>query len=165
MCRSLTGGWCGWCLTQRLPQDERQDATMLVVVDLDGRVDAHADQGCLGRSVPAVNDERRVLARAELSLQADDVVRFAAVEVKRLGARSLFELQWEHTHTDEVRAMDPLETLRDHGAHAEETGAFSRPVARPTRPVLPPGHAPPRRAVLLLLHAPAVPPHLPPPSP
>jgi hypothetical protein len=40
------------------------------------------------------------------------------------------ELQRQHAHADQVRAVDALEAFDDHGAHAEQGGALRRPVAR-----------------------------------
>src|SRR6185437_11522461 len=38
--------------------------------------------------------------------------------------------QRHHAHPDEIRAMDALETEREHGAHTEEGHALCRPIAR-----------------------------------
>ena len=40
------------------------------------------------------------------------------------------ELQRQHAHADEVGAVDALEALGDHRAHAEQPRALRRPVAR-----------------------------------
>ena len=39
------------------------------------------------------------------------------------------ELERQHAHADEVRTVDALEALGDHGADAEEQGALGGPVA------------------------------------
>ena len=47
------------------------------------------------------------------------------------------ELQRQHAHADQVRAVDALEALRDHRPHAEQLRALGGPVARGARAVLP----------------------------
>ena len=59
-----------------------------------------------------------------------------AGQPERLGRLAVGELQRQHAHADEVRAVDALERLRDHGAHAEQVRALRRPVARRARAVL-----------------------------
>ena len=46
------------------------------------------------------------------------------------------ELQRQHAHADEVRPVDPLEALGEHGAHAEQSRALRRPVTRRAGAVL-----------------------------
>src|SRR5215470_13355706 len=53
---------------QQLAQDERQDATVQVVVDLDRRIDAQQHRYLLLRSVLAVDDERDVHLRTNARL-------------------------------------------------------------------------------------------------
>ena len=42
----------------------------------------------------------------------------------------VLEQERQHAHADEVGAMDALEALGDHRAHAEQLRALGRPVAR-----------------------------------
>src|SRR5437899_1684016 len=51
------------CDRQQLPQDVRQNPAVLVVVDLDRRVDAQCHWHVLGCAVRAMNHERDVLLR------------------------------------------------------------------------------------------------------
>jgi hypothetical protein len=63
------------------------------------------------------------------------------------------ELQRQHAHADEVRAVDALEALDDHRAHAEQVGALGRPVAARAGAVFLAGDDHQRRAVGLVLIA------------
>src|SRR5262249_31699991 len=40
------------------------------------------------------------------------------------------ELQWQDTHSDEIRPMTALEALGTHRLNAQEHHTFSRPIAR-----------------------------------
>src|SRR4051812_42405185 len=87
----------------QLPQYERQDASVLVVVDFDRRVDADDQRGGFRRSVCAMNDQRRFLAGAEIAGDAGDVEGLGAIEGQRLRVCAFFELQREDAHADQVR--------------------------------------------------------------
>src|SRR5436190_2247424 len=113
----------------QLPEHERQDAAVHVVVDFDRRVDAHDDGDFVGRSGAAMNPQRGLLHRTQSAFDADDVERLRAVERQRLRARSFVELQRENAHADEVGAVNALEALGDDGADAEEARAFGGPIA------------------------------------
>jgi hypothetical protein len=67
----------------QLPQHERQNPSMLVVIDFDRRVDADDQRDVFRRSVRAMNDQRRFLARAEIASDSGDVERLGAVESQR----------------------------------------------------------------------------------
>src|SRR5256885_1704107 len=82
-----------------------------------------------GGSTTSHDGKLPALLPSQLSGDPGDVERFGAVEAERVRVRPLFELQRKHAHANEVRAMDALETLRDHRAHAEELGALGGPIA------------------------------------
>src|SRR6266540_4174440 len=63
-----------------LAQHERQDAAVLVVVDLDRRVDPQQQRDFLHAAVGSPDHERRVLLRPDLSLDAADIDGFVAFE-------------------------------------------------------------------------------------
>src|SRR4029450_9130184 len=48
----------------------------------------------------------------------------------------LGELEWQHAHPNEVRSVDPLVRLRDHGLNPEQRRALRGPVPRGARTVL-----------------------------
>src|SRR5690606_18776271 len=70
------------------------------------------------------------------AFETRDRVALLAREPEALGALAVAELQREDTHSDEVRAVDALERLCDHGAYSEQEGSLRRPVARRARTVL-----------------------------
>ena len=59
--------------SHKLPQHERQDPAVTVVVDFDRGVDAHAYGDVLGRAVAAVDDEGGVLATETFQFQCSEV--------------------------------------------------------------------------------------------
>src|SRR5881394_3358564 len=102
---------------------------MNVVIHLDRRIDPHDHADVLRGAVLAANAQRYLLSRTKTAADAGDVEGLAAVEAEGLSVDSFLELQREDAHADEVRAVDALETLRNHGADAEELRALGGPVA------------------------------------
>src|SRR6266853_1423073 len=126
----------GTRFSEYFTQHEGQDAAVLVVVDLDRRVDAQQQRHFLHAAVGSPDHERRVLLRPDLALDAANVEGLVAFDPERRDRVAAFELEGEHAHADEVRAMDALEALHDHRAHAEEQCPLRGPVARASRAVL-----------------------------
>src|SRR5216684_4957320 len=122
-------------LAENLAQYERQDAAVLVVVHLDRRVDAQQQRDFLDAAVGSPDHEGRILLRLDLALGAANVDGFVALDAQGRNRVAALELEGQHAHADEVRAVDALEALHDHRAHAEEQRAFCRPVARAARSV------------------------------
>src|SRR5438105_4622038 len=148
-------------LRDELTKDEGEYAAVSVIFDLNRRVYAERDGNFLLVAVGAANAKRQVLARRYLAaFQAHDVEDLRAVEPKRLGVRALFELEREHAHADEVRAVYALEALGDDGAHAQEKRPLRRPVARTARAVLLPCEDDERDARRLIVHGCVVDGHL-----
>src|SRR5262249_11073239 len=81
-----------------------------------------------------------------------DVESLGTVQPERLRARAFFELQRQHAHPDQVRAVNALEALRDDGAHAQQFSPLRRPIARATRAVLLPGDDHQRDAARLVTY-------------
>src|SRR5712692_3913768 len=105
---------------EEIAQHERQDAAVLVVVHLDRGVDAQQQRDFLHAAVGSPDHQRRVLLRPDLSLDAANVDGFVAFDAERLDHVAALELEGEHAHADQVRAVDALEALRDHRAHTEQ---------------------------------------------
>jgi DNA-binding NtrC family response regulator len=115
-------------LADQLAQDRLENAAVAVVVDLDRGVEAagHAH----GRRLPgALHLHDHVLPRPDLAADAAHREDLLAVEAQGLRVLPGLELQGQHAHAHEVRAVDPLVALRDDGPHAEEQGALRGPVA------------------------------------
>src|SRR6266568_3583602 len=68
--------------SENLAQHERQDAAVLVVIDLDRRVDAQQQRDFLHASVGSSDHERRVLLRPDLALDAANVDGFVAFDAQ-----------------------------------------------------------------------------------
>src|SRR6266581_365810 len=115
---------------EKIAQHERKNPTVHVVIHLDRRVDAQQHLDVLLRSVLAADDERRFLLRPDARFDAGNVDDLVPLDSERLHRIVAGELEREHAHADEVRAVDALEALHDHRAHAEKQRAFRGPVAR-----------------------------------
>src|SRR5262249_8629124 len=70
------------------------------------------------------------LARLDLTVQAPDGNLLVALEIERLPGRSLLEAEWEHSHPNEIGAVNALERLANDGGDAEQVGALGGPIAR-----------------------------------
>ena len=107
---------------------------MLEVADLVRRVDT--DGGLEGDVVGPLAGCRD-LDRLGLSvLEVTDLEGLLAGEAERIDRFSFWELQRQHTHPDQVGAVDPLEALGDHRTDTEQIGALGCPVTGGTRAVL-----------------------------
>src|ERR1700752_4780894 len=60
---------------------------------------------------------------------ACDLEYFVTCQTQRFAVLSWLEFQRQHTHPDEVAAVDAFVALGDNRAHAEQTLAFRRPIA------------------------------------
>src|SRR5919107_4751926 len=111
-----------------------QDAAVPVVVRLAGRVDA--DVGVeLDVRVGAHRHRAGDVAVVERG-DAGDGERLRAGQAERLGVGLGRELQRQHTHADQVRAVDALERLGDDRPHTQQHRALGRPVPRRAGAVL-----------------------------
>ena len=70
----------------------------------------------------------RHLARTGV-LDALDRELLAPREPEGFGALAVRELQRQDAHHQQIRAVDPLVALGDHGAHAEQVRPLRSPVA------------------------------------
>ena len=61
---------------------------------------------------------------------AGDVEGFFPGQTEGFGGLAFGELQRQHAHADQVGPVDPLIGFGDDGFHAEQRGAFGRPVPR-----------------------------------
>jgi len=131
-----------------------------VVVDFDGGVDAEFNGLFEFGAVFARDGEGHILAGLDAVAETGDVVGLGAVEVERLGADSVGELEREDAHADEVGAVDAFEALGDDGFDSEEAGAFGGPVATGAGAVFLSGEYDERGAGGLVCHAGVVDAHL-----
>src|SRR5690348_17316740 len=95
-----------------------QDAAVPEIFELVERIDTAQQRHLVGLAVGAVNPAKELGARLQALGDAENVEALGAVELQGLTILAFLELQGEHRHADEIRAMDALETLDDHRAHA-----------------------------------------------
>src|SRR5262249_14238955 len=146
--------------SDQLTQDVRQNTAVLVVINLNRRINTKLDWDLFFGPAGAMNDQRDILLGLDPIAQSDDIEGFRAEEVERVRADAFIELKWQHAHSDQVAAMNPLEALSDDRAHAQQARAFRRPIARTARAVFLTGDHDQRRAFGLILHRRVVDAHL-----
>ena len=95
-------------LFQKLAQDVGQDAAAEVVVYFNRGVDAKRQRDFLGAAIGAVDDQFYVHLGTDAIGEAAQVERLGAVEAKRLGVDSVFELTGQDAHADQIGAVDAL---------------------------------------------------------
>src|SRR5690349_12147238 len=137
--------------SNQFPQHEWKNSTVLVVIDLDWRIDSAQRRNRLLRSVLARDDERHLLLRADVGRHVD-VEQFIAFDSQRFSRFAAGELQRQHAHADEIGAVDPFEAFRDDRLDAQKLRAFGRPVARAAGAVFFAAEHDGRHALLLILH-------------
>ena len=126
---------------------------MPVVVDLDGRIDAELDRLFNNGTVLARDAQGHVLTRRDIIGQPEDIGDLCAVKAQGLSGDSLRELKRKDAHSDEVRAMNALETLGHDGFHAKKARALGSPVAAGAGSVFLTGEDDERNSVSLVGHA------------
>src|SRR3954453_3445389 len=142
----------GLSLRHQLPEHERKNAAVLVVIDFDRRIDSYRYRHFIGSATRMPDYQRHFLPGTQRMTDTGDVEHFAAGEAEGLRTGPFLELQRQHAHADEIRAMDALEALRDDCADAEELGAFRGPVAGGAGAVLLSGEHDQRSPLLLIAH-------------
>src|SRR6185436_3647779 len=148
------------CFARRrqLAQHVVQDAAMLEVLALLRSVDAHAHFELDRRARRGRCNDGDDFRRA--AVQPDDLERLLAGQAERLRVLAFLELQRQHAHADQVRAVDALEAFGNYGLHAEQHRAFRSPVARRAGAVLLAGQHDERRAFLFVAHRGVIDAHL-----
>src|SRR5688572_7466249 len=92
----------------QLPQHVRQDAAVLVVVQLFRGVDAGADRETLLRA-RRLRDHGQLRARRRRVVESFDGVLLESGEAKGLARLTVDELEREYSHPNQVRAVNTLE--------------------------------------------------------
>src|SRR2546427_8808443 len=65
-----------------------------------------------------------------------DVECFEACKAEGSRVLSLSELQRQHSHANQIAAVNPLEAFRNYSFDTQQPGALRRPVPRRARPIL-----------------------------
>jgi hypothetical protein len=115
--------------SQKPPEHKRKNAAVLVVVDLDRRVDAQRHRQLLAAAIGARHHQLRVASRSQQRI-GNHVDQLVALQAQRLPGVAPLELQGQNAHADQVAAVDALEALGDHGLDAQQLRTLGRPVAR-----------------------------------
>src|SRR5688572_24914983 len=102
---------------------------MRVIINLYRSVDAELERYLLDLAVVALYRHRHVLHRRDGFLDAGDIDSFRTVELERLGAGAVLELQRQHAHEYQIGAVDALEVAHDYRLDSQQQGTLSCPVA------------------------------------
>src|SRR5690348_15276761 len=121
---------CVSALLKHLAQNVVEDAAVLVVGDLEGRIDAGYSGEILFFALRVARENFYFLLRLELFAQSLEIEKFETGESQRFEIFTGHEFQRKHAHADKIAAMDALETFGQHRANTEKQRSFSRPVAR-----------------------------------
>src|SRR4051812_30565850 len=109
---------------------------MAEIVDLALRIETREQPQALALAVAGRDRALEPAPRRYAAADAGDVEHLIAFEPERLARHAGGEVERQHAHPDEVRAVDALEALGDDRAHAEQARALRGPVARGPRAVL-----------------------------
>src|SRR3546814_20382475 len=106
------------------------DLAVSVVLDFVGGIDAAKHRDLLRLAVRAVDGQGQLHARLEAARHAGDIEGLLAGELQRMAAGALNELQWQHAHAHQVRAVDASDGLEDYRIPVDQTTAPRGPVAQ-----------------------------------
>ena len=119
----------------QLSQHIRQNAAVAVVLDFLRRIDSDQHVELLYGAICGSRGYRRFLRCRQPFRHARNRITLNSRQSQRVASLARHELQRKHAHADQIRAMDALEALRNHGANAQQQNAFRGPVARRSRAV------------------------------
>src|SRR5947208_9771523 len=105
------GTGCGSGGLHHLSQYVVQNPAVSEVLELVERVDAAEQLDLLHLAGGSMDATDEVAPRLEALRHAENVVALGAVELETLARGAVLELQREHTHAHEVRAVNALEAL------------------------------------------------------
>ena len=106
-------------LNQQLSQHERQDASVAVIIDFDASIDPAPEVNRIGRAVGAVDVKFHSAHRFDVIGKAAEIEDFRAVQMKGLSRNTFWKLQRQHSHSDQIRTVNPLETLRNYRHYSQ----------------------------------------------
>src|SRR5262249_44958256 len=120
----------GLLVSNQLPQHVLQNPAVLVVVNLVWRVVVRKRLKffLLAGVIPNADVDKH--AGLDAGGGAFDIVGFKPVETQTCGTFTGPELQWQHSHPDEIAAMNAFETFRQGSLHTEKARTLRCPVAR-----------------------------------
>src|SRR5256885_13237606 len=113
-------------MIRRPPRSTLFPYTTLFRSELVERVDAAEQLDLLHLAGGSMDATDEVAPRLEALRHAENVVALGAVELETLARGAVLELQRQHTHAHEVRAVNALEALDDHRLDAQQQRALRR---------------------------------------
>src|SRR5690242_9750343 len=141
--------WTFLVFGDQLAEDQGQDPAVVQVLDLGLVVGARVGLESLDLPVVGLRLDLDLLTRLD-RLEPTDRVALVTRQAERLRVLPGRVLERQDSHTDEVRAVDALERLRDHGSDTQEERTLRRPVARRSGSVLLAGEHDRRYPLLLV---------------
>src|SRR5262245_2327334 len=111
-------------LCREMAQDVLENAAVLEVVELVEGIDPADQRNPLQPAVGGDDLAHQPLPRLQVAVQSADRDLLAALEAEALPGRSLLEAERDHAHAYQVRAVDALEGLGDHGPDTEQRRAL-----------------------------------------
>ena len=103
---------------------------MPVVLNLIRRVDPAQQFNLFGRAISPGDLAGHIHARVNTILDAGDVENLSTIQLEDFPVLAFIKLQGQHTHTNQIGAVNTLEAFNDNGFDTEQPRTFSRPVAR-----------------------------------
>ncbi len=125
---------------------------MLVVLDLRQGIQSRDHPELFGAPVRVHRSHRERLTWAHIVRDAQNVVHFASAQAERGRVLAGGELERQHAHSHQIRAMNPLERRREDRFDAQPRDSLRRPIARRAGAVLPTGDHDERHAGLAIFH-------------
>ena len=127
-----------------------EDASISVVVDFDGCIDAAGDDEVDHRAILSCGGDFDGLLRRQVIIDRD-VVGFGPIEVEGISAFAVSKLQRQHAHSDEIGAVDSFVAGGQYGSDAQQVGSLGGPIAGRPGSVFGSGEHDERRAIGLVL--------------
>src|SRR5579863_1813100 len=117
-------------LPDHLPQNIMENPAVLVVGDLERRIDTRNRENVSFFAVRVAHVDTHVLPRLEIARQTLDIEGLKARQPERFCILAGQKFERQHAHPYQVAAMDALEAFREYRLHAEQNRSLRGPVAR-----------------------------------
>src|SRR4029077_8264495 len=124
-CRPISRRFC-----PKPAQHIGQDSAMAEILDLVERIDPANGVEALVAAIGPLEGDADIHAGRYPAGETTDREHLFAGERQGLAIHALLELKRQHTHADEVGAVDTLEAFRQRGADTQKLRSLGRPVAR-----------------------------------
>ena len=110
----------------KLPQDVLQNTAIRVIRTFGRGVDANRRPETDGRTILLARHHRSLCRAGQAGAEVDrgNIEHLGAVQTEGISVLAFFKLKRKDSHADKVRAMNALEALSDHRAHAQKSRAF-----------------------------------------